>query len=555
MPFYPSLPPNLLAQLNLGAPNASVQPPPASFQPPPVSAPDPAATAAPAQQSEPGFWAKLGQRLANPQLVPGMRNPTREEMAAAAANAIAHPPPVGPWGGPLAPQDQAQPQPQASTAGPTPSVDWNASRGQDVAPQMPAARTVPAHEVSTISPTAQGKFDAAGTEKRAAAEESGQAEIGANQAQAGALEGVAANMDRLNAEAASKEDARRKAFEDQAADVKKLRDEAAAGKPDYDRWWKDRGTGGRVVGAIAQALGAAGASLGHTQNFAMEIINRQIDADIMQQRDAITQKGERAKGAAEDLRVMRERFGDERAADAALKAQELEKYKLRGQAMVQQAQSPMLKAKWDGVMADIDQEQAKLYAHTHQWFQAATVGGGPSSAVSDVKPDEVMQLRDGRYVTVPTADRDKVVQAETTAQSVAAAGQDARKLLSVPTLQRGPEWMSAYKAAQKTLAAAEIEGGGRGGKGMFEQFQKAQEGSWRFLTLTPGANAAIDQVVRGANERRESAIAQSAQYEVRPTLVQNPKTGIVERKHIIVRPFERPRAGAAPQVTPAGDEK
>lgn len=46
-------------------------------------------------------------------------------------------------------------------------------------------------------------------------------------------------------------------------------------------------TGARVLGAISMALGAAGASLTHGPNYAMEIIDKSIDRDYQMQRDTI----------------------------------------------------------------------------------------------------------------------------------------------------------------------------------------------------------------------------------------------------------------------------
>jgi hypothetical protein len=46
-------------------------------------------------------------------------------------------------------------------------------------------------------------------------------------------------------------------------------------------------TGARILGAISMALGAAGASLAHTPNFAQEMIDKAIDRDYQMQRDTI----------------------------------------------------------------------------------------------------------------------------------------------------------------------------------------------------------------------------------------------------------------------------
>ena len=60
---------------------------------------------------------------------------------------------------------------------------------------------------------------------------------------------------------------------------------------DPDALWKKVGTGGRVVGAIAQALGAFGSALTHTPNYAAESIKTMVDNNIAAQRAEIEKKG------------------------------------------------------------------------------------------------------------------------------------------------------------------------------------------------------------------------------------------------------------------------
>ena len=56
--------------------------------------------------------------------------------------------------------------------------------------------------------------------------------------------------------------------------------------PDPNHYFKEKGTFVNILSAIAQGLGAAGASLGHTQNFAYEITQNAIQRDMAAQEKA-----------------------------------------------------------------------------------------------------------------------------------------------------------------------------------------------------------------------------------------------------------------------------
>lgn len=63
-----------------------------------------------------------------------------------------------------------------------------------------------------------------------------------------------------------------------------LQGEIAAHKEDPNRFWKARGVGASIAGAIAAGLGAFGSALTKTPNYALNIINDAIDRDIAAQR-------------------------------------------------------------------------------------------------------------------------------------------------------------------------------------------------------------------------------------------------------------------------------
>lgn len=69
-------------------------------------------------------------------------------------------------------------------------------------------------------------------------------------------------------------------------DAQKDLEKASTAEVDPERIWRGK-DGARIGAAIAAGLGAFGANLGHTPNFALDIITRQIDRDVDSQRDAI----------------------------------------------------------------------------------------------------------------------------------------------------------------------------------------------------------------------------------------------------------------------------
>jgi len=60
---------------------------------------------------------------------------------------------------------------------------------------------------------------------------------------------------------------------------------------DTGRIWKKKGTGSRILAAIAAGLGAYASAMSGTKNFALEIINNAISDDIDAQKSEIAQKG------------------------------------------------------------------------------------------------------------------------------------------------------------------------------------------------------------------------------------------------------------------------
>jgi hypothetical protein len=554
MPYYPSINPAVLASLPQpqGAiPNMQAilqqqgmqAPAPAAMPPPGIAPPQGPASASP---------DAMDARAEQAQALLGAMSPTERAAAMQAPAAGVQ----GALGNIEAPH-----KPVAPVAPQVASTDWAKPGGAPAPGGAPGGgspatfKTTPAHDVSLISPETRGQLNAADAGESAAVDKMSAATTDANESKAAGLGGQAEQAAQDAADLQAKEADRTAKMSAQEADEAKLRAEYANAEKPKD----SRGIASKLAGAIAAGLGAYGSGITKTPNYALEIINKSIDNDIQGQKDAIERKGKTADLKGNQLKALRERFGDERAAEAALRSLHSQRAILEGDQMVQKAQSPILAAQFDATKAQLQKQAVDEKMKTTQYMQSATVqtGGGPvggaGGGVSDVKPDEVMQLGDGRYVTVPKEDREKVVEAQNKANAVGQAGSEMRRLASMPISERLAhpiDWSAQMDAAKKTLQAAEISGGGKGGKGIVEMYGKAM-GS-RTLVWTPGMDKAVTEITTAAQREAQNHIANSAQYEVSPQLMTNPKSGIVERKYNIKGNFERPKP--VPTVRPAGSE-
>jgi hypothetical protein len=249
-----------------------------------------------------------------------------------------------------------------AAGGPTPPQTFPMGGGGGV-----AATVIPAHEGTNATAKTEHLYDKAEEDKQRAADLERKANEDVNEAQRNASLHTAGVIAAQNNEAEFAERKRARAYDAQQADYEKIQNEANEGKITA----KHAG----FMGIIGSALGAFGASINHTPNFAAEAINKRIDDDLATQRDNLANKRAGAAAARSKLGELRERYGDERAAEAAYRARELEQAKATGDVMVAQAKSPLFAAKWADQRAAITQEQAKIQDTIHPLVQAKAVGG------------------------------------------------------------------------------------------------------------------------------------------------------------------------------------
>lgn len=294
---------------------------------------------------------------------------------------------LGMYGSPPSQLPAAPPPQAAAHAAPAPSAD-----GAVFAAQKPeaqnwtggaggAAGVVPAHAVSLVSPESRAMLEKAQADKLAAAGAGEKAEVGANDASADALSSLAGVLEGHRRSMADAEERRRRAMDEQVSDYQKYKRQAAEGRiePEDTSYMGAIGIGlSKMLGTVP---GAAGAALSGQPNHFLQSINQRIDRKVAADRANLDNKWKAAEASQNELGQMHARFGDERIAETALRAKELEKYKAVGDTMVARAQSPMLSAKWAGIRAGIEGEQAAQHAQLEKWQPASLTGGASDDAV------------------------------------------------------------------------------------------------------------------------------------------------------------------------------
>lgn len=253
--------------------------------------------------------------------------------------------------------------------------------------ELPKGHQTDGGFASTVSPGVRKELDEAGAGEALGALRTGEAESRANIRATAAIDAQAAAAQKLAQEQAIGERRRQDALTAQANDYKAMQEEAAKGQIDPDRWM---GNHSKALATVAMALGAFGSGLsrGRNPNWAADMVNQRISADIDAQKENIANKRKNAEASSNLYAMKLRQFGDERQAELATHAQLIEQYKLTAQAEAQRAQSPVMMAKAKQLTAQLDMEQAKLHAQLEKYVPPS--GGGNEAEL--VK--RTMELRD-----------------------------------------------------------------------------------------------------------------------------------------------------------------
>lgn len=194
---------------------------------------------------------------------------------------------------------------------------------------------------------------------------------------------------RMQGEQKEREGREAKAF----GEIDSITTDLATSRVDPDHIWKEKGTGAQIVAALGVAMGAFGAALAHTPNYAMEIVQRQIDRDIDAQKENIATKG-RVLGAKQGaFQMLRQRGLDHAASEAGAYAVSWDAVTQKMEALKLQAVNEDQKSRADQALkfAQLKSAEAKqnamqaIRAQQYKIDHPPATGAGAATALAETE--------------------------------------------------------------------------------------------------------------------------------------------------------------------------
>lgn len=180
-------------------------------------------------------------------------------------------------------------------------------------------------------------------------------------------------------------------------------EDAKNAKVDPDREKNKYGVGGRILAAIVQGLGAWGAAMGRTPNYAMQILKDATDADIRAQEHDIATKKDAVTMRGNTLQMFRQKLGDHEVAARANKSFLLDQALGKIDELTATSKNESLLARADGLRAGIMQEKANLAAANYAQAQGRTVRQEVKGPAQGPSVSDQVKL-EGLKVDVPQKD-------------------------------------------------------------------------------------------------------------------------------------------------------
>jgi hypothetical protein len=191
-----------------------------------------------------------------------------------------------------------------------------------------------------------------------------------------------------------------------------------------NRAYERMGVGGRILATIGQAFGAFGSAITHTPNYAQQMIERAIDADIRAQEHEIAARGQLVNMANNRYAMFRQQGLDNQAAFAATKLSYLQAAQAQIDKITAASNNDIIKAKGAELKAGLEQKAVDtLMAHGQMAITSApagALGGGPRTFEDQVKLE-------GMKVDIPQTDP-KTGKETGTKTYMARSPQDAEKV-------------------------------------------------------------------------------------------------------------------------------
>ncbi len=126
-------------------------------------------------------------------------------------------------------------------------------------------------------------------------------------------------------------------------------------KVNPNRYMENLGTGGRVLAAIASAFGAFGSAITHSPNYAQNMIDRAIDADIRSQEAEVAARGAKVNMLTNQYALFRSKGMDEDAARLAVRTLRLQQAQAKVEELIAKSADPKTVATGQQIIAGLQE--------------------------------------------------------------------------------------------------------------------------------------------------------------------------------------------------------
>lgn len=172
-----------------------------------------------------------------------------------------------------------------------------------------------------------------------------------------------------------REEERKQEFAKAEAEYNDVITKLQESKIDPKRYWSRKSTGEKILATIGLILGGIGGGLqGTGRNAALEVLNREIEADIEAQKADIEKLKGMASGKQNLLSIMRQRFGDEKQAESAARLAGLQLAELDIKRIASQSNSEKIKANAQVALGQLETLKVEKLAEFYKAVQSKSSG-------------------------------------------------------------------------------------------------------------------------------------------------------------------------------------
>ncbi len=245
-------------------------------------------------------------------------------------------------------------------------------------PVVEPTTPVPAPAAPISIPTVVGEAQTITSKQKTATEGALKAQEDLEKSLVKASEAEAKKLDvdrQVAAETYNLEQERQKVLAEAAAAEKTIRDKgleqinntlaeidqktAELSERKYEGYWSNKSTGEKIAGALALALGAYGSALSGGRNTALTIINKAMDDDFNQYKDATKNRIAAINSSRLNIKTKRQLIDDQIAGLQAKKEADILQVQSKIDNLANKFADPRYQAKLEQLRATLDQQRAK----------------------------------------------------------------------------------------------------------------------------------------------------------------------------------------------------